>query len=143
MPELIRSIAARVREYIGNRRRAPRYRVRLSFSVSLVEGKKAAAQDNARRAPGLVGATRDISASGLALVVPAIRIGDRYLTGAGRLLLIALELPAGIVLIRAAPVRYEPLEQEGTEKSYLIGARIIEMSDEDRALLLDYLKSLR
>ena len=142
MPELIRSIAARVREYVGNRRRAPRYRARLPFSVSLVEG-KAAAHDNARRAPGLVGVTHDLSASGLALIVPAIRIGDRYLTGAGRLLLVALELPAGIALIRAAPVRYEPLEQEGTEKSYLIGARIQEMSDEDRALLLDYLQSLR
>ena len=141
MPELIRSIVARLREYAGNRRRATRYRVRLPFSVSLLE-KKSKEQDRAQRAPGLVGETRDISESGLALIVPAIRIGQRYLTGEGRTLLIALELPAGIALIRAAPARYEPLEQAGAEKSYLIGARIIEMSDEDRTLLLDYLKSL-
>ncbi len=142
MPELIRSIAARLREYFGNRRRARRYRVRLPFSVSLLD-KKSKAQESAHHAPGLVGETRDISASGLALIVPAIRIGERYLTGEGRTLLIALELPAGIALIRAAAVRYKPLEQEGTEKGYLIGARITEMSDEGRALLLDYLKSLR
>jgi hypothetical protein len=83
-----------------------------------------------RRLPSLDGVTLDVSATGLALVVPAIRIGEHYLAGEDRKLHVKLELPAGPVEMRVATVRYESLE-DGT--GYLIGARILEMSEPDRA----------
>jgi hypothetical protein len=143
MPELVRSIVARVREYVGNRRRARRYRSRAPFRVSLFDPKLS--REQLERAPFLEGTTADISASGLALIVPAIRINDRYLTAPDQLLRLLLELPSDLVEMRVAPVRYEQLERaDGAAKTsgYLIGVRIAEMSDTDRARFDEYLKEL-
>ena len=62
--------------------------------------------------------------------MPAIRIGEHYLAGDERKLHIRLELPSGPIEMRVATVRYESLEDES---GYLIGARILEMSESDRA----------
>ncbi len=106
MPEVIRSLAARVREFIGNHRRAPRHRARLPLSVSLINQGGATGTPGAQRdAAMLQGHTRDVSATGLSLVVPSIRIGDRYLTGEDRTLSIALELENGRVQLQAAPIK--------------------------------------
>ncbi len=141
MPELLRSIAARLREVVGNRRRAQRYRVRLACSVSLADPKSSA--HDSRRAQKLDGYTRDLSATGIALVMPAIRIGGNYLSGEGRTLLVVLELPVGSVQILVTSVRYERLEEDDTEQGYLIGTQIKEMSESDRARFTEYLRSLR
>lgn len=85
--------------------------------------------------PTLNGHTLDVSTTGLALVVPAIRIGEHYLAGADRTLHIKLELPSGPVEMRVATVRYESMDDES---GYLIGARILEMSDTDRMSFTKY-----
>ena len=92
--------------------------------------------NGSRRLPKLDGHTLDVSATGLALVVPAIRIGGHYLAGADRKLHITLELPTGSVEMKVASVRYESLEDES---GYLIGAQILEMSDTDRVSFEKYL----
>ncbi len=146
MPEVIRALAARVREFIGNHRRAPRHRARLSLRVSLINGGTIATTPGTRNnAAILQGHTRDVSATGLALVVPSIRIGDRYLTGEDRTLSIALELATGSVHLQAAPMRYEPLELDDseTEPGYLIGAHIKMMSGTDRLRFSEYLQGIR
>ncbi|HKR22492.1 MAG TPA: PilZ domain-containing protein, partial [Pyrinomonadaceae bacterium] len=92
-----------------------------------------------RRLPTLDGHTLDISSTGLALIVPAIRIGEHYLAGADRKLFVKLELPSGPVEMKVGTVRYESLEESSEESGYLIGARIIEMSDADRATYNAYI----
>ena len=77
----------------------------------------------------------DVSATGLALIVPAIRIGEHYLAGSDRKLHVKLDLPSGPVEMKVASVRYEGLEDES---GYLIGAQILEMSDADRASFEKY-----
>ena len=89
--------------------------------------------------PKLDGHTLDVSATGLALIVPAIRIGEHYLAGADRKLHVKLELPSGPVEMKVATVRYESLEDES---GYLIGARILEMSDTDRASFEKYVAKM-
>jgi hypothetical protein len=140
MPELIRSIAARFREYLGNRRRAPRFRVRLSVSVSPVQAARPSRASAARDA--LYGYTRDISATGLALILPTIRINNIYLTGEDRTLEIMVEHESEPIVIYGVPTRYEKLEEEGdgADKGYLIGVKITEMSDEDRTRFSGLLK---
>ena len=91
--------------------------------------------NGSRRLPKLNGYTLDISTTGLALIVPAIRIGEHYLAGADRKLHIKLELPTGPVEMKVASMRYESLEDDS---GYLIGARILEMSDADRASFEKY-----
>jgi len=135
MPELIRTLVGRIREFAGDRRHKPRFRVRLEFTVTVATPTKA----NGRRPASLEGYTRDISIDGLGLIVPAIRIGDRYLAGENCVLAIALELPDGPIEVTATSARYEPLEDTG-ELGFLIGTRITNMSDADRKSFLAYLK---
>ena len=91
--------------------------------------------NGSRRLPKLDGHTLDVSATGLALIVPAIRIGEHYLAGDDRKLHVKLELPTGPVEMKVASVRYEGLEDDS---GYLIGTRILEMSDSDRASFAKY-----
>ena len=141
MPELMRSIVAHMRVYFGNRRRARRYRRSVPFNVSLFDAKLS--REQLEHAPYLEGTTSDISASGLGLIVPAIRINDRYLTAPDQTLHLLLEFPFGQIKMRVAPVRYEQLDREGAPQGgYLIGVHILEMSDDARARFHEYLKEL-
>ena len=133
MSELPRRIVSQLRRFIGNRRHSKRVRTRLSFTLSLSDPR--VGRNGARRLPTLDGHTLDISSTGLALIVPAIRIGEHYLAGSDRKLHVKLDLPAGPVEMRVVTVRYENLE-DGS--GYLIGARILEMSDADRASFEKY-----
>ena len=133
MSELPRRIVSHLRRFIGNRRHSKRVRARLSFTLSLTNPRMGA--NGSRRLPGLNGHTLDVSSTGVALVVPAIRIGEHYLAGSERRLYIKLELPSGPVEMKVVAVRYESLEDES---GYLIGARIVEMSDSDRASFKKY-----
>ena len=133
MPELIRSIANRLREYVGDRRRAPRHRVRLGVVVSLLD-------ERAGGPPTVAGHTQDVSLSGLALVLPSIRIGERYLAGEGQTLRITLQLPHATARLYGTPVRYERLEGEG-QRGYLVGVRLAD--EPGRAALAEYLKTLK
>ena len=133
MSELPRRIVSRLRRFIGNRRASRRVRARLSCTLSLSDPR--VNSNGSRKLPKLDGYTLDVSSTGLALIVPAIRIGEHYLAGGDRKLHQKLELPAGPVEMRVASVRYEGLEDDS---GYLIGARILEMSDTDRASFEKY-----
>ena len=139
MPELIRSIAARFREYMGNRRRAPRFKVRLSVRVSPLRSAKPQRFSSTEK-DALYGYTRDISSAGLALILPAIRINNIYLTGEDRTLEILIEDKDEPIVIYGTTSRYERLDEDGADKGYLIGVRITEMSAEDRARFTALLK---
>ena len=138
MPELLRTIASRLREFVGNRRRAPRRAVRLAVFVSLLD-----ASPGAPPAGGVAGHTRDASDTGLGVVLPVIRLGGRYLVGEGVTLRLTLKLGDQSARLYGTPVRYERLEegQDGqTDPGFLLGIRLHE--DGDRAMLSEYLKNL-
>ena len=139
MPERLRTIASRLREFVGNRRRAPRRLVRLAVFVSLLE-----TAPGAPPAGGVAGHTHDASESGLGVILPAIRLGGRYLVGDGVTLRLTLKLGEQTARLYGTPVRYERLEEgeDGqTDPGFLVGVHLSE--DGDRALLADYLKSLK
>jgi hypothetical protein len=138
MSEHLRKIASRLRVLIGNRRRAPRHRVRLPVFVSLLDNAAGSAP------AGVAGHTCDASESGLALVLPAIRVGDRYLVGDGVTLRLTLKLDEASARLYGTPVRYERLEggvDGRDEPAFLVGIHFNE--DGDRALLAEYLKSFK
>ena len=89
--------------------------------------------------PALVGHTRDISETGLSLVVPGVNDSDAKFFGARSQLQIILSLPTAMVAIEVTPVRYQWLEEHEGKKSYLIGGRIARMSPEDTTLFREYL----
>jgi len=140
MSELPRRIVSQLRRFIGNRRRFKRVRTRLTFTLSLSDPR--VNSNGARRLPTLNGHTFDLSTSGLALIVPAIRIGEHYLAGSDRRLYLKVDLPSGPVEMKVATVRYESLDESEEETGYLIGARIIEMSEADRASFNSHVNKL-
>jgi hypothetical protein len=149
MQGFINYIKARLqREPPANERRAaPRFTThlenRLVVNVSLLEVK--AKPDNARLRSVLAGYTRDVSETGLGIVVPDIRIGGLNITRPDRMLRIMLGLPGQPVEIRAVPVRYVELEEDedAEQARYFIGMLIKEMSPSHRSQYNAFLKSLQ
>ena len=137
----MRLIAARLREFTNNRRYATRYRVRLPFNIILLERKTKIG--TAHGPLTLDGYTYDVSATGIGLIAPAIRLGNHYLTGLNRKFDLTLRLPHESVQMLVDPVRYEQLGGGKDETGYLIGAHIIEISQSNRANLDAYLRTLR
>lgn len=118
----------------------PRYRVRLSARVSPVRTARPA-RPSMTEQDALYGYTRDISATGLALILPAIRINNIYLMGEDRTLEILIEHESDPIVMYATSARYEKLEgEESADKGYLLGVKITEMTPEDRARLNALLK---
>ncbi len=137
MPELLRSVVSRVRIYVRDRRQSPRLRVRLLFTVSM--SRKANGNGSARRQKVMKGHTRDISMNGLALNVPQVHLDGHHLAAEGRELELTLELPGGSISMLVVSGRYEQLEDAELGCNYLIGARIVQIDDEDRARYLSFI----
>ena len=140
MSEVPRRIVSRLRRFFGNRRQNKRARIELNFTLQL--GDARTSSNGARPLPSLDGHTLDVSKSGLALIVPAIRIGNYYLAGTDRRLNVKLDIPGGPVEMQLLPVRYESLVEEDRKAGYVIGARIVEMDKKDRAQFEEYLVGL-
>ena len=140
MAEFTRAIVSRLRQYVGDRRHSTRRNARLRFSLSLVSPTKNL--NGTSRTSSMAGHTLDVSAQGLALIVPAITLGDHHLVGDNRSVSVKLELPDGPVIMQVMPVRYERLDEEASETGYLIGVKITEMPEEDRAKFAEYVASL-
>lgn len=84
----------------------------------------------------IMGHTRDLSATGLSLVLPTSRLGDIDISQPGAPMRLVLSLPTGVVVLRAATVRSEPLTEGG---ELLVGASIVRMYDADRRRYEDFL----
>jgi hypothetical protein len=78
----------------------------------------------------------------MALIVPAITLDEHHLVGENRSLKVQLELPTGPVEMQVSPVRYERLEEDGSETGYVIAVKIIGMSESDRANYAKFVSTL-
>lgn len=116
--------------YFKDRRCAPRLRVRLGFSLSVLRPTKLK-RLNARE-HALKGHTRDISVSGLALLLPQIHLEGYHLAAEDREMLLTLELAGGSVSMVVVSKRYEKLDTSELGCNYLIGAQIVRMEERDR-----------
>ncbi|MDT4965650.1 MAG: hypothetical protein QOJ64_387 [Acidobacteriota bacterium] len=140
MVKLMNSIVGRVYSYVDSHIHAHRYDMRLPMSVSLLESRRVA-----KRVPSpsdMSGYLRDISKTGLSLVVPSLRFGNRFLVSGHYPLRVMVELPNGTVDIQVAPVRYDKLHEK-SDRKYLIGARIMQMTDSDRRHLSQYIQEVK
>jgi c-di-GMP-binding flagellar brake protein YcgR len=140
MVELARSIVSRLRQFVGDRRRAKRINVRLAFSISLAG--PAVSSNGTKRIRSLKGHTLDVSATGMALVVPSIIVGEHHLIGENRNLNVTLELPDGPIELQVAPIRYESLDEHETETGYLVGTKIIRVAEGDQTRFNEYILQL-
>ena len=88
----------------------------------------------------LMGRTRDISETGMALLVSARNI-DRYLTRKENGFDVELGLPDGTVVLQASPVYFKKAPAGGVA-TYLIGCRFTDVPDVHLNRLITFLRSL-
>ena len=91
----------------------------------------------------LVGRTRNLSDTGLALVVPSLRLGTNKLNDENSTLRLMLDLPTGTAEIHVEPVRSHQLGENDSDTGYLVGVKIIHLSEDSRARLTKFLRGLR
>ena len=87
-----------------------------------------------------MGRTRDISETGMALLVSAKNI-DRYLTRKENGFDVELRLPEGPVVLQASPVYFKKIASSSVA-TYLIGCRFITVQDVQLTRLVTFLRSL-
>ena len=134
---------ASLRKYVGDRRRAPRRGARFVARLPLAVTPLGDAEEFDPGAQiSLAGSTRDLSARGLTLLLPAVRVGSRYLTESDGYLGLKVETPSGPVCMLATAARFEHLPEGDQGYGYLLGVRIVKMVEGDRATYLSYLRTL-
>ena len=134
MSELVRSVVSKFSRFVADRRGAPRVNVRLPFGIS-IQG----TNGNGSRERLLECYPRDVSASGLGLIVRTVRIDSYYIFVDGRPRKLVLQLPKGPVTMLVLPARSERLGESGD--GYIVGVRITAIGEEDRVRYLEFLLS--
>ena len=123
-----------------DRRQSPRLNAtleaRLDFSVLLRDPE--ATSRGVQHLRACAGHTVNVSEHGLAFVVRAKEIEEKYLSGSEGSMSIELDLPNGASI----EVEATPVWHENHEEGYLIGARISRISERHRELLREYLNQL-
>jgi hypothetical protein len=135
MANLIRKIASQLTGFVMSRLTAPRKKLCVPVTISLESEKNANA-----KTLYLKGETKDLSKSGVAIIVPSIRLREKYLVGENRTIYAVLDLPNGKIKVELVGCRYEQQGIHDSVATYLIGARIMNISDNDRMLYEEYLQ---
>lgn len=124
---------------VAERRAAPRYKVRLETRVLMIAERETGGGD-ADVLP-LSGYTRDISESGLAVIITSRDMDALSALGEDYTLRLVVTLPAGPVQLTVAPARYQRLGETETA-DFLVGAQITDMSGRDRVLFMEFIRGL-
>ena len=131
--------ASTKKEVVQNRRRAPRYRLTLPASISLVEVNSRTG--NVWESQAARGRCVALNKYGLAVSFVGTRFEEEDFSSVGRLLYIRLMLPKGPVDMVVTTVTHDRVREGRAKSGWLIGASITKMSDDDRARLNTYLES--
>lgn len=109
--------------------------IKLTFEPNKNTGKLSTPQNSLY----ITGVTKDLSKSGIAFIVPSIRIKENYLVGEDRTLSAEIDSPGGKIHLKITGIRYEQIGQQISTSKYLIGAKIVEMTDENREVYESFL----
>jgi hypothetical protein len=129
--------------YLPDRRQEKRFETRLNAKLLFKASPQATKFTVKSVGHGLtmVGATKNLSESGVGLVISARNI-DRYLTSAEYTVWVELTLPTGPINFTIRPVRHERVAEGKTANKYFIAANILEIKEADRQSLVSYLRTL-
>lgn len=92
------------------------------------------------RSACVLGETFDISRSGISVIVPSIRVKEKYLVGQERPLHIEMELPTGKVEMTVMGKRYEKVGVHISTERFLVGAHILKLTGADKDAYETFLK---
>ena len=89
------------------------------------------ARDIARSAC-ILGETFDISRTGIAFIVPSIRVKEKYLVGHERILNVEIDLPTGKIHLKAMGRRYKKVGLHISTERFLVGIHILTLEGQNR-----------
>jgi len=138
---MLRELINRFNRSLSERMVAPRRRHRSPVKVWFdPEGNSELAIARAEAAC-VYGETVDISRTGVGILVPSIRIKEKYLVGQERTLNIEIDLPTGKVYLRAVGRRYEKVGVHVSTERFLVGAHIVSLIGTDKQIYETFLTS--
>lgn len=78
-----------------------------------------------------MGQTSDLSAAGIAMIIPSTIIDERFCDG-GNHLSLALHLPDGAIRLEVTPVRCERITGVNSSQGYLLGTKITDVKQREQ-----------
>src|SRR5580765_5316853 len=129
---MIRELISKFNRSLSERMVSARRRHTAPMKVWFDADTKGELARDAARAACILGETVDISRSGVAFIVPSIRVKEKYLVGHERTLNIEIDLPTGKVQMTAIGRRYEKVGVHISTERFLVGAQIVSLTDTDK-----------
>ena len=129
---MIRKLISKFNKSITERVVSPRKKYEVPIKIWFEPSKNTGRLAMPNESLVILGETKDMSRSGIGFIVSAIRIQENYLVGEGRILNAELDLPGGKVQMQIVGSRYEQVGQHISTARFLVGAKITQMTKEDR-----------
>jgi hypothetical protein len=140
---MIRKLVSRLNRSVTKQIVAQRKELHLPIKISIAPVRMTSRLNGVMPEPfSIRGETKDLSKTGISFVVSAIRIKEYYLVGENRPLTAEIDLPDGTkVKMNVVGQRYEQINIHDSVSEYMIGAKILQMSETDREVYEDFLKN--
>ncbi len=138
--KMIREWFAQFNKSLSERVVASRHKYELPIKLSFEPDRNTGRLQKPLENLFITGETKDLSHTGIAFVVPSIRLKENYLVGEGRALNAEIDLPNGKIKMQIVGQRYEQVGKHISTASYLVGAKILQMTAENRELYQDFLR---
>jgi hypothetical protein len=137
---MIRKLASKLNKKVMMRLSPSRFNHRVPVTITIEPDRITGSLTTRQSGLSVKGETKDMSESGLAFVVPCIRLREHYLAGEGKLLTAQLDLPNGKISVQIVGQRYEQIDIHSSNGSYLIGAKIVHIGAVEREIYLEFLR---
>ena len=140
MSDVIRKFISRLNLSFVENRSARRFNLQVPVRITIEPDEASEKLTTRRESLSASGETKDLSKSGIAFIVPSIRLREYYLVGENRKLQAELDLPNGKIRMQIVGVRYEQIGIHDSTVNYLIGAKILFISPLEQEIYEEYLK---
>lgn len=137
---MIRKLVSRFNRSVTKQIVAPRREFHIPIKISITPERNTGRLNMPVAEFSIRGETKDLSKTGIAFVVSAIRIREYYLVGEDRRLRAEIDLPNGKIELQIIGQRYEQIGIHNSVSEFLIGAKILKMDDEDREIYDEFLR---
>jgi len=129
---MIRKLISKFSKSINERVVSPRKRFEVPIKIWFEPNRNTGRLKMPPEGLVITGETKDMSRTGIAFIVSAIRIQENYLVGEGRTLNAELDLPGGKVQMQIVGRRYEQVGEHISTARFLIGANITQIDKENQ-----------
>lgn len=142
---MIRNLVSRLNRSVTKQIVAQRKELHLPIKISITPDRPTGRLNGTAAAPDALsirGETKDLSKTGIAFIVSAIRLKEYYLVGENRTLNAEIDLPDGTkIKMNLVGQRYEQVNIHDSVSEYFIGAKITQMAENEREIYEEFLKT--